>query len=74
MEEKVFLEKMMELLDLDTPPHLTDSLNDFEEWDSLASVSFLGMAKKFTATRIRPQKVAEAETVGDLFALVKKEN
>ena len=74
MEEKVFLEKMMDLLDLDTPPLLTDSLADFEEWDSLAYISFLSFAKKTTGTRIPPKEVSGAQTIGDLFALLKKEN
>lgn len=74
MEEKFFLEKMMELLDLEDLPNLTDSLRDFEEWDSLAYISFLSLAKKATQTRISPKKVTEAKTIGDLFALVKKES
>ena len=65
---------MMNLLDLDTPPLLTDSLEAFEEWDSLAYVSFLALAKKTFEKRIPPKKVADAKTVGDLFALIQKEN
>ena len=72
MEEKVFLDKMMDLLDLDAPPLLTDSLDDFEEWDSLAYVSFLAFAKKSTGKRVPPKKVADAKTIGDLFELLKE--
>ena len=74
MEEKIFLDKMMDLLDLDTPPLLTDSLDDFEEWDSLAYVSFLSLAKKTVEKRIPHKKVADAKTIGDLFALLQKED
>ena len=72
MEEKVFLQKMTELLDLSTPPLLTDSLDNFEEWDSLAYVSFLAFAKKTIGKRVPPKKVSDAKTIGDLFELLQR--
>ena len=51
---------------------MTDALDDFEEWDSLAYVSFLAFAKKSTGKRVPPKKVADAKTIGDLFELLKE--
>lgn len=72
MEEKTFLEKMMNLLDLEEEPAMDAKLEDFEDWDSLAYVTFLSMANKVSATRIPPESVQKAKTFSDLFALVKK--
>ncbi len=74
MDKKMFIEKMMELLDLEEAPALEDDLGNFEEWDSLGFVSFLSMANKVSATRVPPDKVRSAKTLGDLFALVKKDS
>lgn len=71
MEEKVFLEKMMNLLDLEEEPSMDASLKDFEDWDSLAYVTFLSMANKVLAKRLSPEKVQKAQKISDLFELVK---
>ena len=62
----------MGLLDLEEEPAMDASLADFEDWDSLANVTFLSMANKVSSTRIAPESVQKAKTVADLFALVKK--
>ena len=71
MDKKTFLNKMMVLLDLEEEPKMEDFLADFDEWDSLAYVSFLSMANKVSTNRVYPDKVHAAETVADLFALIK---
>lgn len=53
---------------------MDDVLIDFEEWDSLAYVSFLSMANKVSGTRVEPKRVRAAKTIGDLFEIVKKES
>ena len=73
MEEKVFLEKMTELLDLEEEPKLDDELADFENWDSLGYITFLSMANKVSKERVASKSVQSAKTLNDLFELVKKE-
>ena len=72
MDEKTFLEKMTDLLDLEEEPKLDDDLSEFENWDSLGYITFLSMANKVSAERVDPQTVKSAKTLGDLFAVVKK--
>ena len=72
MEEKVFLEKMTELLDLEEEPKLDDELSNFENWDSLGYITFLSMANKVATERVSSKSVQSAKTLADLFALVKK--
>lgn len=72
MDEKIFLEKMTELLDLEEEPKLDDKLADFENWDSLGYITFLSMANKVSKERIAPSHVQGANTLNDLFVLVKK--
>lgn len=72
MDEKTFLEKMTELLDVEEEPKLDDELANFENWDSLGYITFLSMANKVSKERIVPATVQGAKTLNDLFALVKK--
>ena len=73
MNENVFIEKMMEILDLETKPSLEDTLESFEEWDSLGMLTFMSMATKVVGHKISPEVVQEAETFTDLFAIVARE-
>lgn len=70
MDQKIFLEKMMDLLDLVEEPSMDSELEKFEDWDSLAYVSFLAMANRISNKRIAPEDVKAAKTLGDLFKLV----
>ena len=72
MDEKTFLEKMTELLDVEEEPKFDDELANFENWDSLGYITFLSMANKVSKERIAPVTVQGAKTLNDLFALVKK--
>ena len=72
MDEKTFLEKMTELLDLEETPKLEDELAEFENWDSLGFITFLSMANKVVKERVAPSLVKGANTLADLFAIVKK--
>lgn len=72
MDKEVFLDRMMELLDLEEEPSMDDELDNFDEWDSLGYITFLSMANKVSATRIPPEKVQDAKIIADLYALVKK--
>ena len=70
MDQKIFLEKMMDLLDLVEEPSMDSELEKFEDCDSLAYVSFLAMANRISNKRIAPEDVKAAKTLGDLFKLV----
>ncbi len=72
MDEKTFLEKMTELLDVEETPALDAELANFENWDSLGYITFLSMANKVSKERVAPKTVQEAKTLADLFTLVKK--
>ena len=72
MDEKTFLEKMTDLLDVEETPKLDDELTEFENWDSLGYITFLSMANKVSKERVAPKSVQEAKTLNDLFTLVKK--
>lgn len=72
MDEKTFLEKMTDLLDLEETPKLDEELSEFENWDSLGYITFLSMANKVSKERVNSSLVQQAKTLNDLFALVKK--
>ena len=70
MSEQDFLMKMQEEI-LDTEDEITmgTKLSDIEEWDSLAFVSFMAVAKMSGVTVDRTA-VHEADTVGNLYHLL----
>jgi len=66
-----FLRSLEELLDRE-PGRLKpeDKLDSIAEWDSLAVVSFIGLADKMFGVSVSATKIAEARTVSDLIALL----
>ena len=66
-----FLLSMEELLELQ-PGELkgTEKLSDLEAWDSLAVVSFMGLARTKAGKTLSPKNIASSECVDDLFALI----
>lgn len=72
MTEQDFLTKFKEdVLDTDDDITMDMDLNDVEDWDSLSVVSFIAMGKIATGKKLDRQAVLSAETVSDLYALVK---
>lgn len=69
--EKEFLEKMMDILDCEQEISMKTRLNEVEEWDSLSFVSFLAMANANYGKKVVPANVKCAQTLDDLFELVK---
>lgn len=53
---------------------MDSQLNYLENWDSLASVDFLGMADEDFGRELDPMDVRMAGTIGDLFHLLVKED
>lgn len=72
MTEVQFLEEMTKLLDIEDSLSMKDQLADMEDWDSLSFVSFLATMSDYVSHRIEPAKVRAAETVNDLYQLVKE--
>lgn len=73
MSERDFLKKMQEeILDTEDEINMDTVLNEVEEWDSLAFVSFIALARMMDCDGIDRQTVREAEKVRDLYALLKK--
>lgn len=65
-----FLEKMAELFEEDTV-QLTDTIVDFDAWDSLTSLSVIAYAGEEFQRTISRAQILEAETIGGLYELIK---
>ncbi|WP_294149067.1 hypothetical protein [uncultured Selenomonas sp.] len=71
MTEQEFLTKMKEdILDTEEEIAMQTQLGNIEEWDSLAFVSFLAMAKLATGKKMERSSIQSAQTVQDLYALL----
>lgn len=66
-----FIEKMVDVLDVEEEITADTILNDFEEWDSLSLVSFMAMANAAYGKKVLPSDVKAAKTIEDLYELVK---
>lgn len=60
-----------EILETDTEIDLATNLNEIEEWDSLAFVSFIAFVKELGVKNIDNTILSKAETVEELYTLVK---
>ena len=72
-KEALFMEKMSKILNGEEFT-MESELNFLENWDSLASVDFLGMADEDFGREVDPMDVRMAGTIGDLFRLLVKED
>ena len=72
-KEQLFMERFSKLIDGEEFT-MDSELNLLENWDSLASVDFLGLADEVFGKELDPMDVRSAGTVGDLFELVTKED
>ena len=70
MNEEIFIEKMMDILDAEEEITMDTQLDDVEEWDSLSVVSYVAMANTSCSKKIEPKTVREAETIRDLYELL----
>lgn len=66
-----FIEKMVDMLDVEEEITMDTVLDELDEWDSLSFVSFLAMANAAYGKKVEPSNVKLAETVGDLYNLIK---
>jgi acyl carrier protein len=65
-----FLEKMAELFEVDRVL-LTDTIIDFDAWDSLTSLSIIAYIGEEYQKTISATQITEAETIGGLYELIK---
>lgn len=72
-KETLFMEKMSKILNGEEFT-MDSELNYLENWDSLASVDFLGLADEDFGKELDPMDVRMAGTIGDLFELLTKED
>ena len=70
MTRDEFLKALDELLELEPGTlHGPEKLADLETWDSLAIVSFMGMAKARCNATLTAKAIASCETVDDLYRI-----
>lgn len=73
MDAKSFVEEIENLLEVDPGTlSLDTNVKSHEKWDSLAFVSFLAIADSTFGVKVAPDDLRKAQTVADLFNLVKK--
>jgi acyl carrier protein len=65
-----FLEKMAELFEEDTV-EMTDTIVDFDAWDSLTSLSVIAYAGEEFQKTISADQILKAKTIGGLYELIK---
>ena len=74
MNEKEFIDKMIDLMDTEEEINMDSNLADIEEWDSLSYISFLAFCRTTTEKKVSPAEVKGAKTIRDLYNLAKGEN
>ena len=65
-----FLEKMAELFEEDTVKE-TDTIVDFDAWDSLTSLSIIAFSDEEFKKSITAAQIVDAKTIGGLYELLK---
>lgn len=71
MNESDFLEKLKDILDCEEDLTLDMELEGLDEWDSLGILGFLAEMAQYASGTLLAKDVKEAETVRDLYALIK---
>lgn len=71
MDEKNFLDEMMNVLSTKEKISMDTALDGLEDWDSLAYASFLAFASEVTDKKIVRDELASAKTIRDLYELIK---
>ncbi len=70
MNEKEFLEKMVDLMDTEDEITMDSALEEIDEWDSLSNIGFLSLCTKYAKTRVNAPEVRAAKTIRDLYTLL----
>ena len=70
-QQQQFLNEMEEILNAEEPISLDSKLEDMDEWDSIATVAFFALARTNYGKKINRQAIINAETIRDLFEMIK---
>ncbi len=72
-DEKVFLNRMEEILEMDENTLAMEAdLNNMEDWSSLAIMGFVAMVDEYYEIEITTDDLSQCQTVADVTALVQK--
>lgn len=69
MSAEEFINKLVDVMDTETPLQLSTKLADVEDWDSLSMVSFFSFCNSTLGKKLSPEQIKSAQTVEDLFKL-----
>lgn len=73
MDKKTFLAELEMLLELDSGAlRGTEALEDIEQWDSLAVISFIAMVDERMNIVVEGEALSESRTIEDLYRLVEQ--
>lgn len=71
MDKQAFLEKVKDVLEIeDRDLTMEDEFKTYEEWDSLAYLSVVGMIAEEYGVVVSAAEVQTLNTLGDMVALV----
>lgn len=71
MSEQERIELLEEIMDLDTGTlQVTDTLADFEEWDSLTALTFISEMDERFGKKVTGGQIKELVTVADAIAMM----
>ncbi len=71
MSEQERIELLEEIMDLDTGTlQVTDTLADFEEWDSLTALTFISEMDERFGKKVTGGQIKELVTVADAIAIM----
>lgn len=73
MNEKEFLEKMVDLMDAEDEITMDSTLSDIDEWDSLSLIAFLSLCTKYAKTKVAAPEARTAKTIRDLYNLLMRD-
>lgn len=64
-----FLEQMAEILEVDTV-QLTDTIVDFDAWDSLTTLSIIALVDEEYEVSLTNKEIIEAQTIEGLYNFI----
>lgn len=70
MTEEIFLEKMMDILDVEDDLTMDTRLDSIEGLDSLSIISFIAMANAYCSKSIKSEDIKTTVIIRDLYNLL----
>lgn len=72
MDQKTFLDQLMDIMDLNGGLTMERELSTIEEWDSLSCMAFLSLCASHAQRKVYLKDVKNAKTVNDLYQLIQE--